>query len=164
MGCMPHHPFFLKVIDSLPLYDRSWVLPYITVMGSTGPLFLSVIWRHYNSAGPLSEADRVRILFPDEYSKHSWSFFKIYKGSSWHRSDVRVIMWMARHWLFLTVLGFMIAGVVFSTMWWLYGRLFMSQGPRGHQSFKRRFFGRKFDSAKDAAYELLNRGEDRLEA
>ena len=48
MGAVPHHPFFLRVIDALPRYDKSWLLPYITVMGSTGPLFLSIIWRHYN--------------------------------------------------------------------------------------------------------------------
>jgi hypothetical protein len=94
MGSVPHHPFFLKVIDSLPRYDRSWVLPYITVMGSTGPLFLSIIWRHYNSGAKLAEADRVRVLFPDEYSKHQWSFFTHHVGSSWHKNDVKVIMWV----------------------------------------------------------------------
>jgi mannosyltransferase OCH1-like enzyme len=94
MGSVPHHPFFLKVIDALPRYDRSWGLPYITVMGSTGPLFLSVIWRHYNSGAPVPEQDRVRILFPDEYSKHSWSFFKYHVGNSWHKGDVRLILWV----------------------------------------------------------------------
>jgi mannosyltransferase OCH1-like enzyme len=46
MGSVPHHPFFKLVQEKLKSYDRSWVLPYITVMASTGPLFLSVIWRH----------------------------------------------------------------------------------------------------------------------
>jgi len=95
MGAVPHHPFFLKAIDSLPRYDRSWVLPYITVMGSTGPLFLSIIWRHYNSGAKLAEKDRVRVLFPDEYSKHSWSFFTHHMGSSWHQKDVQIIMWVS---------------------------------------------------------------------
>lgn len=94
MGSIPHHPFFLKVIDALPRYDRSWILPYITVMGSTGPLFLSVIWRHYNSAGPVAEEDRIRVLFPDEYIKHSWSFFRYHLGNSWHQGDVQVILWV----------------------------------------------------------------------
>src|ERR1700761_9296926 len=96
MGSVPKHPFFLKVIDSLPRYDRSWFLPYITVMGSTGPLFLSIIWRHYNSQGPLAEKDRVRVLFPDEYSKHSWSFFRYHVGNSWHQKDVQLILWVRR--------------------------------------------------------------------
>lgn len=93
MGSVPHHPFFLKAIDALPRYDRSWGLPYITVMGSTGPLFLSVIWTHY-TRGNVEEQDRVRILFPDEYSKHPWSFFQYHVGNSWHRSDVKLILWV----------------------------------------------------------------------
>jgi mannosyltransferase OCH1-like enzyme len=94
MGSIPHHPFFLKVIDALPRYDRSWLLPYITVMGSTGPLFLSVIWRHYNNEGHTSDEERVRILFPDEYNKNTWSFFSHHVGSSWHRADVKLILWV----------------------------------------------------------------------
>lgn len=93
MGSVPQHPFFMHVIDSLPRYDRRWPLPYITVMASTGPLFLSVVWRHYNSDGP-AEADRVRVLFPDEYKGHSWSFFKIFAGSSWHQGDAKFIGWV----------------------------------------------------------------------
>ena len=47
MGAVPHHPFFTLVIESLIPYDRNWRFPYITVMYSTGPLFLSVIWQEY---------------------------------------------------------------------------------------------------------------------
>ena len=47
MGSVPHHPFFTLVIESLITYNRNWKLPYITVMYSTGPLFLSVIWQEY---------------------------------------------------------------------------------------------------------------------
>jgi len=97
MGSVPKHPFFLRVIDALPKYDRSWLLPYITVMGSTGPLFLSIIWRHYNggvTGREMEEEDRVRVLFPDEYKGHSWSFFHVVKGDSWHRGDVKLIMWV----------------------------------------------------------------------
>jgi len=101
MGSRPQHPFFLRVIDELPKYDRRWFMPYITVMGSTGPLFLSVIWRHYNggvTGKKMAELDRVRVLFPDEYKGHSWSFFKVVVGNSWHRGDVKVIMWVCtRH-------------------------------------------------------------------
>ena len=107
MGAIPRHPFFLKAIDSLPDYNRRWPLPYITVMASTGPLFLSIIWRHYTTAAPLDQ-DRVRILFPDEYNHHPWSFFTHHLGNSWHRTDVKIIFWMAKHWLFVTFLGFAI--------------------------------------------------------
>ncbi|KIW09136.1 uncharacterized protein PV09_00073 [Verruconis gallopava] len=130
MGSVPHHPFFLKVIDALPRYDRSWLLPYITVMGSTGPLFLSIIWRHYNNEGHDSDDERIRLLFPDEYNKNSWSFFSHHLGNSWHRADVKLILWMAQHWVFLTVLGFILAGVFFFGVWWLYGRFISSPASR----------------------------------
>jgi inositol phosphorylceramide mannosyltransferase catalytic subunit len=97
MGSVPKHPFFMKVIDALPRYDRSWLLPYITVMGSTGPLFLSVIWRHYKNEGHDMEDERVRVLFPDEYSKRPWSFFRYHVGNSWHQKDVQVILWVRSH-------------------------------------------------------------------
>jgi len=93
MGAVPHHPFFMRVIDELPLYDRSWLLPYITVMASTGPLFLSVMWRHYTNTNPASK-DRVRVLFPEEYRGKSWSFFSHHLGNSWHQGDVRFILWV----------------------------------------------------------------------
>lgn len=105
MGATPRHPFFLKAIDSLTDYNRRWPLPYITVMASTGPLFLSIIWRHYNNAGPTGD-NRVRILFPDEYNNHPWSFFTHHLGNSWHRTDVKIIFWLARHWMLVTFLGF----------------------------------------------------------
>lgn len=107
MGAIPRHPFFLKAIDSLTDYNRRWPLPYITVMASTGPLFLSLVWRHYNNANPVDD-DRVRILFPDEYNNHPWSFFTHHLGNSWHRTDVKIIFWMAKHWLFVTFVGFVI--------------------------------------------------------
>lgn len=191
MGSVPRHPFFLKVIDALPRYDRSWFLPYITVMGSTGPLFLSIIWRHYNSYGPVEESERVRILFPDEYNKHSWSFFRYHVGNSWHQKDVQLILWvcnltllpshsltykkMSRHWILLTALGFVTAGVVFTSLWYLYGRLLVSNSPKG-QSFRRKqtyFFWSHlptlsslgFSKESTLDYDLIRRyEEDRLEA
>lgn len=93
MGSVPQHPFFLRVIELLQAYDRSWLLPYITVMYSTGPLFLSVIWKEYMLDKP-SESARVRILMPDEYNKYSWSFFTHHVGNSWHGKDARLIFWV----------------------------------------------------------------------
>ncbi|KAF2128344.1 glycosyltransferase family 32 protein [Dothidotthia symphoricarpi CBS 119687] len=105
MGAVPHHPFFLKAIDSLTDYNRRWPLPYITVMASTGPLYLSLVWRHYSNTNPEGN-DRLRILFPEEYNNHPWSFFTHHVGNSWHRTDVKVIFWLGRHWLLVTFLGF----------------------------------------------------------
>ena len=127
MGSTPQHPFFLFVLDNLKSYDRSWVLPYITVMYSTGPLFLSCIWKSYMASGQNvgdgAHGGRVRVLMPEEYNKHSWSFFRWHGGSSWHGGDARVIFWMGRNWIALTGLGFLTAGVVFMGLWWVYGRV-----------------------------------------
>ena len=131
MGAIPRHPFFVRVTESLSGANRSWILPYITIMASTGPLFLSVIWKKWlNEHAGMSEADpdwkgRVRVLMPDEYDLHAWSFFKTYEGNSWHGDDARFIFWMGRNWLLLTVAGFAIAGVVFLVSWWVYGRLIL---------------------------------------
>jgi hypothetical protein len=83
---------------------------------------------------------------------------------------------MSRHWILLTALGFVVAGFVFSSLWWAYGRILHSSSPKT-QSFKRRsLFWRRFPSlplsafgfSKDSSlsdYELLRRyNEDRLEA
>jgi len=101
MGAVPQHPFFMRVIEEISNYNRNWILPYITVMGSTGPLFLSVMWRHWSSEG-LNVGDgpdggRVRILFPDEYNSHSWSFFTHHLGNSWHGKDVQLIFWVSSY-------------------------------------------------------------------
>lgn len=124
MGSVPQHPFFLRVIELLQSYDRSWLLPYITVMYSTGPLFLSVLWKEYMLDKP-NEASRVRILMQDEYNRYTWSFFTHHVGNSWHGKDAQLIFWMGQHWLFLTVCGFTLAAVVGFSVWWIYGRLML---------------------------------------
>lgn len=132
MGAVPRHPFFLKAIDSLPDYNRKWILPYITVMASTGPLFLSIIWRHYNNANP-EGADRLRILFPDEYNNHPWSFFTHHLGNSWHNNDVKLIFWMGNHWVIFTAL---VTIVVLSLLACIY---MACMKPRQNNGSKSRF-------------------------
>lgn len=108
MGSLPHHPFFQRVVDSLKSYNRNWQVPYVTVMYSTGPLFLSVIWKEYMPTVQRPE-DRIRVLMPGEYNQKPWGFFSVYKGSSWHRDDAKTIFWMGQHWFFLTCVGVVVA-------------------------------------------------------
>jgi inositol phosphorylceramide mannosyltransferase catalytic subunit len=130
MGAVPNHPFFVRVTESLQGADRSWVLPYITIMASTGPLFLSVVWKRWmGEHAALQEVEedwegRVRVLMPQEYDKFPWSFFKTYKGDSWHGGDAKFIFWLGKNWMLVTAVGFMIAGVVGVAVWWVYSRLF----------------------------------------
>lgn len=95
MGAVPQHPFFLRVIEALQSYNRHWLLPYVTVMYSTGPLFLSVIWKQYMQE-QRSDLGRVRILMQGEYNRYSWSFFTHHIGNSWHGKDARLIFWVSR--------------------------------------------------------------------
>ncbi|KAJ5902970.1 Mannosyl phosphorylinositol ceramide synthase SUR1 [Penicillium tannophilum] len=124
MGSVPQHPFLLRVIKSLQQYDHRWFLPYVTVMYSTGPLFLSVIWKEYMQDDP-SEMNRVRILMQDEYKKHSWSFFTHHTGNSWHGKNAHFIFWMGQHWLFITFCGFLLAVAVTFCLFWIYSRIML---------------------------------------
>lgn len=105
MGSVPRHPFFLKALKSLKHYDKYWLIPYMTIMGSTGPLFLSVIWKQYKRWG-IPKNGTVRILQPAYYKMHSYSFFSITKGSSWHLDDAKLMKALENHILSCVVTGF----------------------------------------------------------
>lgn len=105
MGSVPRHPFFLKALKSLKHYDKYWFIPYMTIMGSTGPLFLSVVWKQYKRWG-IPKNGTVRILQPAYYKMHSYSFFSITKGSSWHLDDAKLMKALENHILSCVVTGF----------------------------------------------------------
>lgn len=94
---------------------------------------------------------------PDEYKGHAWSFFNISKGSSWHGKDAQTIFWMGKHWLFLTVTGFAIAGVVGATLWWAWTMWVMRGGKKTSSGRRRRFgFWGRVSRGKER-YELVDR-------
>ena len=68
-------------------------------MASTGPLFLSIIWRHYSSeglnVGDEKDGGRIRILFTELYQGSPSSFFTHHLGNSWHGKDVQLIFWVS---------------------------------------------------------------------
>ncbi|GAB1739121.1 hypothetical protein NU219Hw_g3876t1 [Hortaea werneckii] len=171
MGSVPRHPFFMRVIEQIADYDRNWILPYITVMGSTGPLFLSVMWRHWTNdglnVGDGADGGRIRIIFPDEYNGHTWSFFTHHLGNSWHGADVQLIFWLARNWVFVTILGFVLGITVLLLGWWVYRRYFVRAqagdiSPRWKAAgpLKQRLpFWKRFTGGRDQNYELVDRHE-----
>lgn len=163
MGAVPQHPFFVEVIDSLQRYKKDWVSPYVTTMATTGPLFLSLVWRHYNKVERYDE-ERVRILFPDSYMSHSWSFFTHHLGNSWHQSDAQLLFWMSKNWAQLTVLGFVVGGIVITMLWFVYNRLINSpKSQDGTVPRRRSFLNFKplwmFKGRRDSDYELVSRCE-----
>jgi len=66
---------------------------------------------------------------------------------------------MAHHWFFLTVVGFLVAGIVFVTLWWGYGLLLRSGASPRKQLLRRRIIS-LWRRERKAEYELV----DRLEA
>ncbi|CCF55556.1 hypothetical protein KAFR_0A01170 [Kazachstania africana CBS 2517] len=121
MGSIPNHPFFEKVIHSLKHYDKTWFAPYFTIMGSTGPLFISVVWKQYKRWYHGNGVnDTVKILQPEDYKLHSQSFFSISKGSSWHLDDAEFIKSFGNHILSCVVAGFIFGFFVLYSEYWFY--------------------------------------------
>lgn len=119
MGAVQGHLFFVKVLDKLERYQRNWFVPYITIMFSTGPLFLSAMLMQYKRKGA-PEAGKVRVLLPKDYKAGPDSFFTIAPGSSWHLDDAKIMKLMAQHIGLAVFGGFLIAGFVFLLEWWFY--------------------------------------------
>lgn len=75
MGCSAQHPFMKKLIDNLPFFSHMW-----NVLDSTGPHFLTSIYKRYTAENSLSPIDSNGIyLAPAEYffptidpTKHFW--------------------------------------------------------------------------------------------
>lgn len=112
MGSVPHHEFFSKTIENLQRYNINWLVSYITIMYSTGPLFLSVIWKQYLRT-KITPGHDVRLLLPENGLSHASIFFYQVRGSSWHNGDARVIMMMNDH-LVLSVI--FCTGLAFSIL------------------------------------------------
>lgn len=151
MGSVPRHPFFMKVIDNLERYNRNWIVSYITIMYSTGPLMLSVLWKKYKRWG-VPQGSEVRIVVPPDSRKHMVKFFTQVHGSSWHLGDAEFILQMGKHWFLFTLLG---TAIVLSILYLQY-RLFNAiLSVRFRRRVARRFFGNKTVAHKGGSYELV---------
>jgi inositol phosphorylceramide mannosyltransferase catalytic subunit len=82
------HPFIKALVDQLPLFNRNFLLPYATVMFSTGCMYLSAQYSlHYHQYN-------LRIL---DYDLHRLSgrtktpLFQHDGSSSWHAGDASFI-------------------------------------------------------------------------
>jgi len=146
MGAVPRHPFYKLVIENIKKYDRNWGSGYVTVMYSTGPLFFNALWMEYLSTigESTSAMDRVKVLVREGEEGDSYGFFKNVQGGSWHGRDVEVVFWMGRHWVLVTLLGFVVGFGVTGGIWCI-GRV-----------LGRRWRGGGFD--KRALHEWRGRG------
>jgi mannosyltransferase OCH1-like enzyme len=116
LGAKPGHPFFLQVINSLQRYNRNWGSPYITIMSSTGPLFLSLVWKQWLDSKRNVGLGRVRLLIP---KGRGYGFFINVEGRSWQGPDEKVVGWFERHWLFDIVIATIAVVVALKVVCWL---------------------------------------------
>ena len=117
MGTRRNSPFFQLLITRLEAYNYNWILPYMTVMNSAGPHFVSLVWIEYLSMLP--GPDEVRILMQEEYAENSWSFFTKERGGTWNHWDTRAFRWVGSHILFFSVMCFLGIGLVLASVWWI---------------------------------------------
>lgn len=114
MGAVPAHPLFLRTIEQLEEANHRWILPYLTVMASTGPLFLSFVWKSWLEERPEDIVEtNARLLTLAEYNRHHWSFFYTYEGSSWHCNDAKYIIWASENWKPIVAMVILVGIAVF---------------------------------------------------
>lgn len=100
--------FFKQTIDNLKKFNHNYVMPYATVMFSTGPMFLSAQRAVYSHK---HDAHELRVLPTSLYGKNApyeavpHSFFSHLYGSSWHADDAGFITWLGRWGKNLMIVG-----------------------------------------------------------
>jgi len=141
LGGVKDHPFFLEAIESLQAYDQNWILPYLTIMNSAGPHFLSLVWTVYlHSFESIDECDRVRLLMSDERQGKEWSMFYSVRGSSWHHWDNLIFIFVHNHVMVVVfgLVALLIAGAC--CIWWAvyrtYSRIKLRVQRRGWASIR----------------------------
>ena len=84
----PGHPFIKVLVDQLTLFNRNFILPYATIMFSTGCMYISAQYILYN------DRHHLRLL---DYQQHRLSghistpLFHHHGSSSWHEKDALFI-------------------------------------------------------------------------
>ena len=127
---VPGHPFMDTLIHSLETFKHNFFLPYATVMFSTGPMFVSTVYRLLfnskegmtsqpsSSALPQRGFHGIRILPKSLYGKNAPpeivpdSFFAHMYGSSWHEADANFLIFLRKYGRLLIALG--VAVVVYN--------------------------------------------------
>ncbi|RSM15387.1 hypothetical protein CDV31_004977 [Fusarium ambrosium] len=100
------HPAFALAISRLPIYHRitrfwAWLLPYATIMFSTGPLFISLAIAAYLYGEPSLPSPTVQVISSTNLKPYIIDL----QTSTWYRADARVLKWLANKPLIWLVLG-----------------------------------------------------------
>lgn len=127
MGTIPQHPLFVELTENLEKFSKINIFdtPYLSIMFSTGPMFVSVVYQRWIrkawSYGLGLNKDKLAILNkfrpkvmqPYQYKNSIGSFFKIAEGSSWHTDDSNIMFVLGAHITACVVAGFILFFVVF---------------------------------------------------
>lgn len=117
MGTRKQGPYFQLLVNRLQAYDYNWVLPYMTIMNSAGPHFVSLVWEEYLKMRPRRE--EVRILMQEEYAGNYWSFFTKEQGGTWNHWDTRAFKWAGDHIVFVSITCFLGICLLTACAWWI---------------------------------------------
>jgi mannosyltransferase OCH1-like enzyme len=98
MASSRRHPFMGYVIKQLESHNHWYGLPFLTVMLSTGPVFLTRVYNSYPCK------NQIKILEKKKYAGTTEeSYFFHTEGNSWHRWDTVLIMFVYKYWWKLTL-------------------------------------------------------------
>lgn len=101
MAARPGHPFFRRALRELPVARRRWQRPWLPrhfrVILTTGPLFLTGLYRR------MAEDVEARILTLAEHGHGDprRSYVKHLRGRTWAEWDTHFFSFVHRHWRLL---------------------------------------------------------------
>lgn len=115
------HPFVKQLTENLARFNHNFLTPYATVMFSTGPMFVSAVYRMFSDAHPTVAPSTpaqptqgfhgVRVLPKSLYGKNAKpseapdSFFEHMYGSSWHEGDAGFLIFLRKYGRLLMLAG-----------------------------------------------------------
>ena len=106
------HRFFAQTIDSLSSYNRNYGLPYVTVMLSTGPNFLTSMFNKYQQDleydGDVMDVAKM----PRNLTHGRNGFFSHTVGSTWHAADGHILRFILHNQQYVVVFTLLVVGLV----------------------------------------------------
>ncbi|MEW5300215.1 MAG: hypothetical protein WDW36_003161 [Sanguina aurantia] len=136
----PGDRFAHALITGLPTWSHWFAIKYLTVMFSTGPMYVSIqysLFSKYASVALLPPAlygkykaggRRSGVLSSSEAEANP-SYFGHLHGSSWHEKDAGLIFWLDKHGL--SLLAVVVSGVAVAGLYLAYKRCSRSAGSNG---------------------------------
>ncbi|KAL6759989.1 nucleotide-diphospho-sugar transferase [Haematococcus lacustris] len=98
----PQDHFALRLITNLPQWNKWLFVKYVTVMFTTGPMFVTVQYSLHSH-----KAD-VAVIPPVVYGKYEVTpdaYLRHLHGSSWHGKDAKYVFWLEQYGIVAGVVG-----------------------------------------------------------